>query len=199
MTIWTPIPGETPLEDLSGFKHIKSFPHPTRAIVNELEAKNILKATMKYLAKRPAKKSAPFDYSWLLKLHKEMFGDVWGWAGEFRTTAKSIGVAPVQIREELAIMLQFLHQWEEDGLDPIEIATRLHHKAVYIHPFENGNGRWSRMLANVWLKLHGHSPTLWPSNLDDETNIRDKYLAAVREADQHIFEPLIQLHKEYSS
>lgn len=44
----------------------------------------------------------------------------------------------------------------------IDDAALLHYRAVKIHPFPNGNGRWSRMLANVWLRKHGAKPTVWP-------------------------------------
>jgi Fic family protein len=43
----------------------------------------------------------------------------------------------------------------------IEISARLHYRAVVIHPFLNGNGRWSRMLANIYLKQNELKPTKW--------------------------------------
>lgn len=82
----------------------------------------------------------------------------------------------------------------------IEQAARLHHGAVSIHPFENGNGRWARMLANIWLKLHGSPPTVWPQESVGETSIiRDEYLNAVKAADAMDFAPLIALHEKYST
>ena len=47
----------------------------------------------------------------------------------------------------------------------IEQAVVLHHLAVQIHPFPNGNGRWARMVANIWLKLHGGEATEWPETV----------------------------------
>ena len=77
---WRPIPGETPI-DPSGLRD-RSI--TTRVELNRAEALNITKAYVKYLAAVPSKRMAPFDYAWLLRLHKEMFCDVWKWAGQPR-------------------------------------------------------------------------------------------------------------------
>jgi Fic family protein len=75
----------------------------------------------------------------------------------------------------------------------------LHHKAVFIHPFENGNGRWSRMLANVWVFREGGVPTKWPEDLVGTTSpVRDEYLKAIRSADEGECAPLIELHQRYT-
>ena len=73
-----PIPGETPLDDLSGLR-VQGI--TTKAALNAVEAENIRKATVKYLAAKPTRRIAPFDVAWMLRLHEEMFGDVWKWAG----------------------------------------------------------------------------------------------------------------------
>jgi Fic family protein len=78
--------------------------------------------------------------------------------------------------------------------DTIEIAVRLHHRAVVIHPFLNGNGRWSRMLANIYLKQNGLSPTKWNENLLVKENAnRDEYIEVLKSADSGDYTPLIKL------
>jgi fido (protein-threonine AMPylation protein) len=77
MPAWQPIPGETPI-DPSGLK-IPGV--TTRRELSIVEAENIRKAVVKYLAARPSERAAPFDFHWCLRLHQEMFGDVWEWAG----------------------------------------------------------------------------------------------------------------------
>jgi hypothetical protein len=67
------IPGETPIDDVSELK-IKGI--TLRHELNEYEAKNILKAVIKYLAKKPSRRLAPFDLNWLRRLHREMLGAV---------------------------------------------------------------------------------------------------------------------------
>ena len=90
MTLFPVNPGETPI-DPSGLidRTIR-----TRGRLNVVEAEKIRKATVKYLAKKPTKRQAKFDYAWALKLHREMFGEVWKWAGKLRTTELSIGFHP---------------------------------------------------------------------------------------------------------
>ena len=81
----------------------------------------------------------------------------------------------------------------------MEQAARLHHRAVRVHPFPNGNGRWARMLANVWLKRHDHMVTVWPEEtIGSKSIIRVEYLAAVRTADEGDEGPLIELHRRYT-
>src|SRR5574344_2458037 len=113
-----------------------------RSELNELEASNIASA-MKWLMV-----SSPKDIlnaTFLLKLHKKMFGDVWNWAGTFRTTEKNIGVAPYQISVKLQSLFEDTRFWlENKTYSPLEIVVRFHHKLVAIHPFPNVNGRISR-------------------------------------------------------
>ena len=56
-------------------------------------------------------------------------------------------------RQVLALT-EDLSCWDQSGMCSLEQATRLHHRAVWIHPFMNGNGRWARLLANIWLRVH---------------------------------------------
>ena len=136
MTVFgPPIPEETPLDDISGLK-VKGI--TKRAELNRFEAANIEKVVAKYLTVRPSRRSAKFTYSWSLKLHKEMFGDVWRWAGIPRTRQLNIGIAGHAIPENVALLLQDLENWPGFGIDFAEQAARLHHRAVQIHPFENG-------------------------------------------------------------
>ena len=87
---------------------------------------------------------------------------------------------------------------EEHWDDFLEQAAYLHHEAVQIHPFENGNGRWSRILANIWLKQHDHPITLWPSDADVDSPIRKEYHKALQAADEGDKEPLVQLHRRFT-
>jgi Fic family protein len=90
--------------------------------------------------------------------------------------------------------------WRENGgMTGIEQTARLHHRAFLIHPFLNGNGRWARLLANIFQKQSLNTVTLWPEEtVGNASVIRDEYLAAVRAADYGNYEPLIALHGRYS-
>ena len=48
------------------------------------------------------------------------------------------------------------HKKEEKKLNPAELVALVHLKFVSIHPFSDGNGRISRLLANYVLKKHGY-------------------------------------------
>jgi Fic-DOC domain mobile mystery protein B len=196
MLIGASIPGETPIDDLSGLK-VKGI--TTRAELNFLEAANIEKVVAKYLTVRPSRRTAKFNYEWTLKLHKEMFGDVWRWAGVPRMHALNIGLASHVIPENLAMLLQDMESWPGFGIDFVEQAARLHHRAVQIHPFENGNGRWARMLANIWLKHNRQPLTLWPEHVIGATSeARARYLEAIKKADGGEYEDLIAMHREFA-
>ncbi len=191
MSDWEEQPGETPI-DVSQLriKWIK-----TRPQLNLAEATNVRKAVSKYFGRRrPTRQMAPFDVRWLKRLHKEMFGDVWKWAGEIRTRDLNLGVCWYLIDEKLHNLLGDRESWQHCGMDKVEQAVRLHHRSVQIHPFYNGNGRWARMLGNILLRSHGGSATLWPERLlGVESEIRGQYLASIKEADLGNYEPLLAL------
>jgi len=196
MAVWKPIPGETPIDDISG---LKPKWVTTRAQLNDVEAQNIRKAVMRYLAAKPSRRQAPFTLDWCYKLHRQMFGEVWRWAGRKRTTELNIGVPFHRIDVDLQTLMDDLAYWRQQGdMDIMEQVARLHHRAVFIHPFLNGNGRWSRLLANILLKQSVDKVTIWPEETVGHASIiRDEYLAAVRSADRGDYAPLIALHRRY--
>lgn len=186
--------GATPLDDISGLKRRDVS---TRAQLHAVEAQNVLRATVKYLAARPTPRRAPFDLAWMKRLHAEMFGDVWEWAGRIRTVELNLGLPAHRVEVALRDLSDDLHAWGAGVMPRTEQAARLHHRAVSIHPFLNGNGRWARMLANVWLAQHGAPLTRWPTDVDDASSVRAAYLAALRAADAHDDGPLLVLHQRY--
>jgi Fic-DOC domain mobile mystery protein B len=190
------IDGQTSIDDISG---LRDRTIRTKAELNRREAINIAKATLKYLARRPTAREAPFDYDWLLQLHREMLGEIWEWAGTLRTGEVSVGVLPHQIATQLHELLLDLKEWSVGTMSLAEQATRLHHRAVQIHPFPNGNGRWSRLLANTWLRRHGEPIIEWPEELMGTSSvIRARYLDAIRAADRGEYEGLLALHREHA-
>ena len=55
-----------------------------------------------------------------------------------------------QIEPELHQALDNARYWIEHGSYAAdELAVRLHHRLVVVHPFPNGNGRWSRLAADT--------------------------------------------------
>lgn len=197
MNPWATRPGETPIDDVSGLlvRGLK-----TRQELNIAEADNIREVIVKYLAARPNRELAPFDLAFLVKLHGEMFCRVWNWAGTLRKIDLNLGVPWHQIEIELLKLSEDLRYWESHWHDRLEQAAHLHHRAVCIHPFINGNGRWARMLSNIWLRLHDAPLTIWPDEtIGTESRIRQEYLAAIRLADQGRIADLVELHRRLAS
>jgi len=161
------------------------------------EANNIAIATIKYLSAPPSKKVAPFSYEWLSTLHEEMFGNVWDWAGKFRQVELSIGIKAYQVPTALKELSDDIAYWDKNKtFDIYETATRIHHRAVQIHPYKNGNGRWSRMLANIYLRQNGSMPVKWQEDLLSKENPkRDEYIISLKDADSGDYSTLIEIHK----
>lgn len=153
-----------------------------RSELNEAEARNIAQAQL-WLASN--KKKDVCSDTFLRKLHKKMFCDVWVWAGEYRITERNIGVVPYQIPMKLMQLFDDLNFWiDNKTYSNHEIAVRLYHKLVQIHPFPNGNGRVSRLMADLVLqKLEGKTLYWGDTNLVDVSEVRRKYIDVLRKAD----------------
>jgi Fic-DOC domain mobile mystery protein B len=192
---WESLPGETPI-DPSGLRRRGSITN--RGELAAAEARNINKAFLKYLATKPSERAAPFDFEWFLDLHREMFGEIWTWAGVVRTRDLNLGAPHHQVVERLAALVGDLHSWTGYGHSLEMQAVWLHHRSVEIHPFENGNGRWARLLANIWLKRHEEPIVFWPDQLLGAASaIRSEYLAAVQAADRGDYDALAELHRRF--
>lgn len=128
-----------------------------------------------------------------------MFGRVWLWAGIFRLSKKNIGkVDWTQIAIEIKKLIDDCYYWiSYKTFTDEEIATRLSHRLVWIHPFPNGNGRHSRLIADLMITRIFNKPYFsWSDkNLKSDKEGRDEYLAALHEADNGNFERLIRFVK----
>ena len=183
-------PGETALsaEEIEGlrFKHIT-----THGELNQLEQANIDKG-LQWLKKQ--RTPAILEESFLRKLHLQLFGAVWNWAGDFRTTEKNIGIDPLRIPVELRqLMDNTRYQIEHTTYPPRELAARHHHRLLQIHPFPNGNGRWSRITTNTLLESINEVPIDWSGGktIDEMPAHRRQYIDALRQADAHDFSALL--------
>jgi fido (protein-threonine AMPylation protein) len=127
-----------------------------------------------------------------------MYCDVWKWAGHPRQGDLNFGVAWPHVSEQLLALTHDLPCWGESGMSLLEQAAQLHYRAVWIHPFWNGNGRWARLLANIWLRRHKAPLILWPDDgIGRESPIRNDYLRALKAADDGDFGPLLALHSQH--
>ncbi|WP_396593027.1 mobile mystery protein B [Brevundimonas sp. R86498] len=162
----------------------------TRRELNEAEQININDGDRWAFARRSRD---VLDEKFLQRLHKEMLGRVWRWAGRYRTTDRNIGVDRRQIEPELRGLLNDVRFWiEHKTYSPDEITVRFHHRLVSIHPFPNGNGRHARLAADLLSLQLGIALFTWGSaNLVEEAETRRRYVEALRAADAHEIEPLL--------
>jgi Fic-DOC domain mobile mystery protein B len=165
----------------------------TREELDEFEQLNIQKA-IEWTLRRKFKKEKILTEDFIKDLHKRMFGDVWRWAGTFRNSNKNIGIDRFQIGIEFKKLLDDTKYWIEYQIyEPDEIAIRFKHRIVSIHCFANGNGRHSRLIADVLIEHVFSLPVFsWgSSNLVKADKIRATYLAGIRQADIGNMKPLI--------
>ena len=185
--------GQTPLdEDEKEGLLIPSI--TTRGELDEFEQLGVEKAN-EWLLSRKLSADKILSEDFIKDLHKRMFSDVWKWAGEFRKTDKNIGVDKFLINVEIKKLIGDCKFWIENKIfSDDEIAVRFSHRIVSIHPFANGNGRHSRLIADVLInKVFGKPYFTWGSiNLTKAGEARTKYLEALRAADKNDYKPLIQ-------
>ena len=185
--------GQTPLdEDEKEGLLIPSI--TTRGELDEFEQLGVEKAN-EWLLSRKLSLDKILSEEFIKDLHKRMFADVWAWAGEFRKTDKNIGVDKFMISVEIKKLIGDCKFWIERKIfSDDEIAVRFSHRIVSIHPFANGNGRHSRLIADVLInKGFGKSYFTWGSvNLTRVGEARTKYLEALRAADKNDYKPLIE-------
>ena len=189
--------GQTPLDEdeKEGLK-IKTI--ATQDELNEFEQLNIENA-IQWLLSNKIKPQTVLTEKFIKKLHQKMFGDVWKWAGVFRKTNKNIGVDWYQIGIDLKCLLDDTHFWVSNNTyNAEEIAIRFKHRLVAIHCFPNGNGRHSRIMADIMMEtIFKKEIFTWhQSNLIQANAIRKEYILALKQADKGNIKPLIEFAKK---
>lgn len=177
--------GQTPIseEEKAGLK-IKSI--SLQHELDELELLNIAKAKKWLMRQKPTAEEA-LSEAFLKRLHQKMFSEIWKWAGKFRQSEKNIGVKWIMIGREVKVLCDDVLFWIAHETYPeVEIALRFKHRLVSIHCFPNGNGRHSRIMADVLMeKVFGQSPFSWRAGgMVSASEERKLYIDALRGADR---------------
>jgi Fic-DOC domain mobile mystery protein B len=161
-----------------------------RSELNAAEQENIARAQTWALNRRHDLLNEKF----VMNLHRQMLGDVWRWAGKFRISERNIGIAYWEIPVALRNLLDDANAWiEYKTYSPDEIAVRFHHRLVHIHPFPNGNGRLSRLMADLLVMQLGGERFSWGSaSLTDAGTVRIRYIDALKTADNHDIGQLLE-------
>lgn len=165
----------------------------TRADLNEVEEENIVNGSA-WARRRRGGAETLLNEEFSKSLHKQMFGEVWKWAGAYRQNELNIGIAPYLIAAEVPVMFENARFWVENKtFSPDEIAVRLHHRLTQIHGFPNGNGRHSRMMADLLVEKLDGEPFSWGrGSIQDTGTLRNTYIKSLQAADNHAFEPLLK-------
>ncbi len=136
----------------------------------------------------------PFDFPYLCALHRQLFGEVYEWAGEIRAVDISKGstrfctvsrIVPEATRllDELAGAQYFL------GLDRqslVRCSAELYGELNMVHPFRDGNGRTLRLFLEHVIVACGHGVAWGPMD-------REEWISACIAAVDCNYEPLITL------
>lgn len=184
-------PGATPLDPDEGAGLVPSH-ITTQADLNAWEQANILQA-VRWVARQ--KKRDLLTEGFVRDLHRRMFDQTWKWAGTFRQSNKNIGVDWTQVAVKLRNLLDNTRfQIDHKVFEPDELVVRFHHQLVWVHAFPNGNGRHARLMADVLAQQLGRPRMTWGGadvELVSMGTVRDRYLRALREADQGQWSALI--------
>lgn len=184
--------GQTPLdEDEKDGLLIKTI--STRGELDEFEQLNIEEAKV-WLLKTKLDMSKILSEEFIKELHSKMFGNVWRWAGTFRKSNKNIGIDKTEIPFQLRQLVDNTKYWlDNKTFSEDETTIRFSHRLVQIHLFPNGNGRHSRLIADVLINRgFGKDEFTWGSaNLINVGIARNNYLTALRNADEGNFKNLL--------
>ncbi|MDR0465992.1 MAG: Fic family protein [Deltaproteobacteria bacterium] len=118
----------------------------------------------------------------ILYMHSMLEGSLnSGIAGYYRNKMVFVTGSPHPFPhpDEIPSKMDDFEQWmqsEIGTLHTVEYAVLLHKRLVTIHPFEDGNGRISRLVMNVVLIQNGYLPIIVPPPL------RIEYIDALKES-----------------
>lgn len=158
----------------------------TLSQLNEHEQKQI-EETLQWLILKSLTSEQILSEKFVRDLHKRMFHPVWKWAGTFRRTDKNIGIQWHQIPVSLKQLLDDSIYWIDNNIyTSDEIAIRFKHRLVSIHCFPNGNGRHSRLMADIIIEKVFNLPVFsWGgADLKNKGDVRDNYITSLKKADQ---------------
>lgn len=121
--------------------------------------------------------------------------------GEYKTSSNHVKTVTGEIHyyasvEETPAKMQELMEWYREAsqhkeIHPLVLAALFHYKFVAIHPFDDGNGRLSRILMNLILMRNGFPPVV----IKNED--RENYYSLLSQADTGNYFPFIEFIGDY--
>jgi cell filamentation protein len=150
--------------------------------------------------------AVPITLDLIIRIHTEMFGDIYPWAGQWRTVSLHKGDGPTRwplppfgmepVMEEFARdVLSQTPLLSEDDDTVIAFLARFLCDYLALHPFREGNGRSAFILGDLILLQNGLA------TLDSYNRIRDeaRYFAACDSGRLNNYAPLGELLTEWQA
>jgi Fic-DOC domain mobile mystery protein B len=192
--------GATPGDDTSGLILTQLT---TKAARNAAEAEAISLAYNKYIFEARRKKMGTqwLTDDFICRVHQNMFGSIWEWAGQYRRDKLNIGVDPHLVPEQIRLLCDDFLFWDShtSTMPVLEVAARIQNRLTKIHPFRNGNGRHARLITDIFLYSRKHPLPEWPEIdlMPQGHEVRKQYITAMKKADQGDLSFLIQFIESY--
>lgn len=165
----------------------------TKRDLDEFEQLNIEQA-IQWTLIRNFKQKEILTEAFVKEVHNRMYNKVWAWSGEYRKSNKNLGIDKWRIATELRTLLDDIIYWiENETYSPDEIAIRFKHRIVSIHCFANGNGRHSRLMADIIIEKIFNRPIFsWGAGKQVANgNTRIDYIKAIKAADSGNYKLLL--------
>jgi Fic family protein len=119
-------------------------------------------------------------------------------AGQYKTEPNHVKTTTGEIHyyatpQETPAKMEELIAWYNnaikiDKVNPLVLASLFHHKFVSIHPFDDGNGRMTRILTNFILLKFGYPVSV----IKQENKNKNEYYACLAQADNGELIPIIE-------
>ena len=165
----------------------------TREELDEFEQQNI-ETAIEWTIRQRFSLDRILTMEFIKEVHRRMFDNTWEWAGQFRKSNKNLGVDKLQISTSLKVLLDDCRYWiENETYSNDEIAIRFKFRLVKIHPFPNGNGRHSRLCADILIShVFNENVFTWGGlDLIKPGDSRKKYIDSIHNAEQMEMKSLI--------
>ena len=169
---------------------------------NGAETEAISRAYDKHVFRASRKKRGTewLNDDFIRRVHADMFGAIWEWAGKYRHAKLNIGVEPHLIPEQIKLLTEDFLYWNDTAstMQVIKVAARLQHRLTNIHPFTNGNGRHARLITDIFWHSRKHLIPQWPQIqlMAQGNKIREQYIGAMKKADDGDITDLIHFIEE---
>lgn len=135
-------------------------------------------------------------------MHKKWLGKIYPCAGKYRTVFMTKGTFPFaspQLIDSLMrdFAINILNKYTPSNfsnIDDLSLALGIvHSELILIHPFREGNGRISRLVANIMSLQSGYPPLDFSSIMSNNTLNHHKYIASIHAGLDRNYIPMKQV------